>query len=64
MGFIAKPCLKTSAGHWQFKSVILATQEADTRRIKVQSQPGGKQFRRPYLENTQHNTSLAEGLKW
>jgi hypothetical protein len=33
--------------------VILATQEAEIRRITVQSQPG-KEFARPYLEKTQH----------
>jgi hypothetical protein len=37
---------------------ILATQEAEIRRIVVQSQPQAK-FVRLYLENTQHN-GLAE----
>jgi hypothetical protein len=31
---------KKSAGHWQLTPIILATQEAEIRRISVQSQPG------------------------
>jgi hypothetical protein len=41
------------AGHWCLTPVILATQEADIRRIEVQSCPG-KQFVRAYVEKTQH----------
>jgi hypothetical protein len=40
--------------------VILATQETEIRRITVQSQPQGKQFKRPYLENSQHKIGLVE----
>jgi hypothetical protein len=42
-------------------SVILATLEAEIRRIEVQSQPG--QIVRPYLENTHYNKGLVEWLK-
>jgi hypothetical protein len=38
---------------WWLTPVILVTQEAEIRRITVQSQPG-KQFVRLYLENTQY----------
>jgi hypothetical protein len=38
------------AGHWWFTSVILATQEAELRRIPVRSQPQQKYFMRPYLK--------------
>jgi hypothetical protein len=40
------------ARHWWLTSIILATQEEEIRRIKVQSQPGQK-FVRLYLEKTQ-----------
>jgi hypothetical protein len=39
--------------------LILATQEAEIRRLAL-----GKQFVRPYLENAQHKKGLAEWLKW
>jgi hypothetical protein len=38
---------------WWLTRAILATQEAEIRRITVQSSPG-KQFMRPYLEKTLH----------
>jgi hypothetical protein len=41
------------------KSVILDTQEAEIRRIVVQSQPG-KEFARPYLEQNHHKKWLVE----
>jgi hypothetical protein len=41
---------------------MLATQEAKTRRITVQSQPR-QQFMRTYLEKTHHKTGLVEWLK-
>jgi hypothetical protein len=47
------------ARHWWLTPVILAIQEAEIRRIMVQSQ----QFARPYLKNTQHKKALAEWLK-
>jgi hypothetical protein len=42
--------------------VILAPQEAEIRRIVVQSQPG-EQFLRPYLKNTHHKKRLVVWLK-
>jgi hypothetical protein len=40
--------------------VILATQEAEVRRIAVQNQ---HQANSSYLENTQHKKVLGDGLK-
>jgi hypothetical protein len=37
--------MKTGAGHWLFKPVFLATEEAEIRRIVVRSQ-----LTRPYLK--------------
>jgi hypothetical protein len=42
--------------------VILATLEAEVRRIMVEASPWQK-FRRPYLENTQHKKRLVEWAK-
>jgi hypothetical protein len=42
--------------------VILATQEAEIRRIMVQNQPG--QIARPYFEKTHHKNGLVEWFKW
>jgi hypothetical protein len=46
-------CFKTGphAGHWFLMPVILATQEADIRRIKVQSQPQSNSWGDPILKN-------------
>jgi hypothetical protein len=44
-------------------SVILATQEAEIRRIAVQSQPGQKKFARPCLEKPFTKIGLVEWLK-
>jgi hypothetical protein len=44
-------------------SVILATQEAETRRISVQSQPGQIVPRKPYLEKAFTKKGLVEWLK-
>jgi hypothetical protein len=41
--------------------VILATQEAEIRRVVIRGQPGQKE--RPYLTNTQHPKGLVEWLK-
>jgi hypothetical protein len=43
-----------------FMPVIIATQEAEIRRIAVGSQQLEEQFKRPHLENTQHRTGLAK----
>jgi hypothetical protein len=40
--------------------VTLATQEAEIRRIKVQSQPQANSSRDSISKNTQHKTGLAE----
>jgi hypothetical protein len=42
-------------------SVILATWEAEIRRIVVQDQPSSQD---PILKNTQHKKGLADWLKW
>jgi hypothetical protein len=42
--------------------IILATQEAEIKRIMVRSQHG-KQFERPYFEKTHHKKELVEWLK-
>jgi hypothetical protein len=44
-------------------SVILATGEAELRRIPVRGHLG-KEFRRPCLEKTEHKKGLVEWLKW
>jgi hypothetical protein len=43
--------------------VILAAQEAEIRRIAVQSQ-SGQTVVRPNFKNTHHKKELAEWLKW
>jgi hypothetical protein len=55
--------LKSLTGHQWLVPIILATQEAEVRRIKVRSQPG-QIVLRSYLKNTQHTKGLAEWLKW
>jgi hypothetical protein len=40
--------------------VILATQEAEIRRIMVLKPAPGKYFSSPYLKNTQYKTGLTE----
>jgi hypothetical protein len=67
LGYKARPCLKKTnihsqnqqqqqrtphrAGRW-LTPIILATQEAEIRRIKVRSQPQAINSVRSYLENT------------
>jgi hypothetical protein len=43
--------------------IILATQEAEIRRIVVQSQPGQKKFTRPYLKKPFTKIGLMEWLR-
>jgi hypothetical protein len=43
--------------------VILATQEAEIRRIRVQSQPEANRSRDPISKKTQYKTGLVEWLK-
>jgi hypothetical protein len=45
------PIIEREAGHHLLTSVILATQEADIRRIQVRSQPGAKRSQDPMLKN-------------
>jgi hypothetical protein len=51
------------AGRWWLMPVILATWEAEIRRITVKANLG-KQFIRPYLGKTEHKTGMVEWLKW
>jgi hypothetical protein len=52
------------AGHWWFMPIILVTQEADIRRIVVQSQPG-QILARHYFKNMQQKKGLVEWqFKW
>jgi hypothetical protein len=44
--------------------VILATQEAEIRRIEVQSQSGENSLRDPTLKKAHHKKGLAQWLKW
>jgi hypothetical protein len=46
------------AGHQCPMPVVLPTQEAEIRNIKVQCQPGQKA--RPYLKNAQHKIGMME----
>jgi hypothetical protein len=44
---------------WWLTSAILATQEAEIRRIKVEASPG-KEFVKPYPRKTHHKKGLVE----
>jgi hypothetical protein len=57
---VSKP--STQARHQWLLPVILAIQEAEIRRIEVQSQPR-KIVWETYLENTHHKKGLVEWLK-
>jgi hypothetical protein len=50
------------AGRQWLIPIILATQEAEIKRIKIQNQPREK-FVRPYLKKTHHKKGLVEWLK-
>jgi hypothetical protein len=43
--------------------VILATQEAEIKRIEVRSQPGQNSWQDPFLKKTYHKKGLVEWLK-
>jgi hypothetical protein len=50
------------AGHWWVRPVILATQEAEIRRITARTKLG-KEFMRPYFEKPITKIGLVEWLK-
>jgi hypothetical protein len=50
--------------HQWLMPVIVATQEAEIRRIQIRRKPLANSWRDPHLENTQHKTGSAEWLKW
>jgi hypothetical protein len=55
------------ARHWWLTPIIIATQEAEIRRITVQSQPQANSFQDPILKKklrTHKKKGLPECLKW
>jgi hypothetical protein len=48
--------------HWWLMSVVLAIQEAEIRRMEVQSQPWANSLR-PYLKNIHHKRGWQSGLR-
>jgi hypothetical protein len=50
-------------GSWWLTSVILATQEAEIRRIAVRNQPGQIVLRDHILKKSHHKKGLVEWLK-
>jgi hypothetical protein len=64
---------RTKVRSWWLTPIIVATQEAEIRRIAVRSQPWANSSRRPYLENNQpqkqdwlkrKSTCLAQERLW
>jgi hypothetical protein len=54
---------KNLAGCWWLRPVILATREAEIRRISVRSQPGHIVFETLSRKKTSQKTGLVEWLK-
>jgi hypothetical protein len=51
----------TVAERQRLSTIILATQQAE---IRSSMPTAGKEFTRPYLDNTRHKAGGAEWLKW